>query len=145
MIVASVQVFCSACASDDLKSVAEQRAVWERSKPSQYVIEVCETGFAPTSCVQTAVSGGQVVVARSRPALGAGPWTDLTTVVDEPVEALFLEVEGAPAECDAPQVEYDAEYGFVSEYSVWCRTDGSGKTVTCFAPNTNDLAQCPSG
>jgi hypothetical protein len=135
-------VLCGACHDDSADRNAAQRSKWESKQPAQYVVEVCDSGFLPRQyCSESAVENGRVTAARTRLRTDAF-WTGLdASKQHEPIAALFDAVDNA-GECKV-SVEYDDTYGYVKRLSVTCG-EGTTSEVTCFAPDTTNLAACDS-
>jgi len=136
-----VSMLCGGC-GNSAQEVEDHRQQWLATHPEAYVVEICGTGFAG-GCSLDAVSGGQVVAARS--GFRGGVFKDVEPGSDEPITALFDRATRAAHsdDCDLESLEFDSKYFYVSNY--YCRGDeeGSGETVKCFQPDTVDLALCP--
>jgi len=139
-----VSLVLSACgggAGGPTQAVEDHREQWSSSHPQDYVIEICETGFA-RGCTLGSVSGGQVVAQRTGQA--PGELSDTVPSSEEPVAALFARVDAAAGSknCSVSRLTFDPNYGYVSEYYSDCGEEGSGEQVTCFKPDSLDLSSC---
>jgi hypothetical protein len=126
---------------DDTIEVARSaRADWQDDHPASYVVKSCGLGFLPHTCQVVAVADDRVVAARFENE--DGTWSDASdlTKVDSPIDFAFATV--LRGSCDGQRVEYDPEFGFISEYSQACGSEDSGERVTCFEADSTDLDAC---
>ncbi|WP_437950133.1 hypothetical protein WME98_04465 [Sorangium sp. So ce296] len=143
MIPVSLMALLSGCGDSDAERIEQQRETWNDKHVASYVVETCETGFS-AGCRRVAVEDGQVVAAREKFPNDDSPWTDVDdlTSVNEPIAWMFDAAEDSPEDCELSQLSFDPQFGFIREYFVSCGEEGSGERVTCFAPDTVDLAAC---
>jgi hypothetical protein len=118
--------------------------MWLSHHPESYVVEICGTGFA-AGCTLSAVAAGEEIAARS--SFTPGMVNDVAVHQTEPIAALFERVSHAMRSnsCDLKSLEFDSQYGYVSNYYCSGGEEGSGEKVECFRPGTVDLSACPDG
>jgi hypothetical protein len=116
--------------------------MWLSHHPESYVVEICGTGFAQ-GCTLSAVSAGQEIAVRV--SFPSGMFEDVAVHPTEPIAALFERVsrEVQSDNCDLKSLEFDSQYGYVSNYYCSGGEEGSGEKVECFKPGTVDLSACP--
>ncbi|WP_437313788.1 hypothetical protein [Sorangium sp. So ce385] len=143
MIPLSLMALLSGCGDGDAERIERQRETWNEKHVASYVVEMCATGFS-AGCRRVAVEDGQVVAAREKFPNDNSPWSDIDdlTIVDEPIAWMFDVAQSTSEDCELSELSFDAEFGFIREYYVSCGEEGSGERVTCFAPDTVDLAAC---
>jgi hypothetical protein len=129
-----------ACSGEEDESIARNRARWARSAPDQYVIAGCNTGFS-RSCSREVVVSGRVVAAEVALEAGAAwaPLDDASTWTDR-AAAMFD--DAADHSGSLRLLQFDAEWGFISEYYVDGGEEGWGGRITCFLPERVDLQSC---
>ena len=128
------------CGSTDETMVAQQRQLWEESRPDRYVVQSCTFNYEPDGCVRVAVSGDMLVEAEEHIYAAGLDWESFEPT-SKPIDYMFDAVEsGADDDCDAVDVTYDATYGFVESYR--CDSTTYGREILCFEPDTLDLASC---
>jgi hypothetical protein len=129
-----------ACSDDEDENIARQRAHWAERAPDQYVIAGCGTGFT-RSCSREVVVSGRVVAAEVAFNMGEAwmPLDDVSTWTDR-ATAMFDDADAHSG--TLRRLQFDAEWGFISEYFVDGNEEAWGARVTCFLPDRVDLQSC---
>ncbi|HYP97664.1 MAG TPA: DUF6174 domain-containing protein [Polyangiaceae bacterium] len=138
--VVGASLLCWGCAADPGQELDEHRQQWLSKRPQEYVVEICNTGFAPHSCSLDAVSGDRVVA--SRTALQGQAYEEVEPGSIDPIIALFDRVSSAVRTDDDSDLEFDPQYGYLSKYHGSSGSESSGEIVKCFKPETIDLSAC---
>jgi hypothetical protein len=146
LLLSGLMLPASACDEDSSRDLIErQHDRWRAERPERYVLEVCASG-QDDECRRIAVAGEAVVAAQvgSR----GTAWTSAGDVSDweEPIERIFAAAGERSEDCILKQLEFDAKYGFVGEYSYQCRriADDHGEEVICFVADADSLEACDS-
>lgn len=139
---------CQEEKSDSGDILAEQHAYWDSHRPKQYIVQACTHGAYPPGCVRMAVDGTTIIRAQQRIYDDILDWEEMEPDPNyEPIEYMFDHAKKIPFKCRQENVEYDDEYGFVTDYRLGCDSTDSnteGQYVACFkaeAPAA-DLESC---